>query len=94
MNTHKTLIAALMSGALIAGTAAPALAGGPVKDAMPIDQVLQKLSDAGYTDVRSIEADDGVWKAKASRDGRSVKVSVDPQSGAVAVKGARAHDDD
>ena len=60
MDTHKTLIAALMSGALIAGTAAPALAGGPVKDAMPIDQVLQKLSEAGYTDVRSIEA---TWNA-------------------------------
>ncbi|MFF8800250.1 MULTISPECIES: PepSY domain-containing protein [unclassified Methylobacterium] len=94
MTTHKILIAALMSGALIAGTAAPALAGGPMKDGMPIDQVLQKLSEAGYTDVRSIEADDGVWKGKASRDGRSVKVSVDPQSGAVVEKGARAHDDD
>lgn len=89
-NTLKALAAAL----LIAGAAAPALAEGPGKDGMPIEQVLQKLSEAGYSDVRSIKADDGVWKGKARRDGRSVKVSVDPRSGAVTEKGARSHDDD
>ncbi|CAO4141240.1 PepSY domain-containing protein [Methylorubrum aminovorans] len=90
MNTRKTALAAT----LIAGlAAAPALADTPGKDWMPIDQVLTKLTEAGYGSVRSIEADDGVWKAKASRDGRDVKVRLDPQTGAIVEKAGKASDD-
>ena len=89
MNTLKTLAAAT----LIAGLAAPALADAPGKDWMPIDQVLTKLAEAGYGTVHSIEADDGVWKAKAVRDGRSVKVQLDPQTGAIVEKTKKQSDD-
>ncbi|CAO4164411.1 PepSY domain-containing protein [Methylorubrum aminovorans] len=90
MNTRKTALAAT----LIAGlAAAPALADTPGKDWMPIDQVLTKLTEAGYGSVRSIEADDGVWKAKASRDGRDVKVRLDPQTGAIVEKAGKASED-
>jgi hypothetical protein len=90
VNTRKTALTAT----LIAGlAAAPALADTPGKDWMPIDQVLTKLTEAGYGSVRSIEADDGVWKAKASRDGRAVKVRLDPQTGAIVEKAGKASDD-
>lgn len=55
--------------------------------------MLTKLSEAGYGPVRSIEADDGVWKAKAERDGRTIKVQVDPRTGAVVEKAKRQSDD-
>ena len=78
-----------LSAALTAGTVAPALADAPGKGWMPIDQVLRRLSEAGYGEVRSIEADDGGWKGKVSRDGRSVKVWADPRTGTIVEKGAR-----
>ncbi|ACB78797.1 conserved hypothetical protein [Methylorubrum populi BJ001] len=93
VNAHKTVVARLAAATLIAGLAAPALADAPGKDWMPIDQVLTKLSEAGYGPVRSIEADDGVWKAKAERDGRTIKVQVDPRTGAVVEKAKRQSDD-
>ena len=54
--------------------AAPALAGQPGADWMPMDQVLRKLADAGYGAVQKIEADDGQWEGKAhqGRQGRVV----------------------
>ncbi len=90
MNPLRTVLAAT----LIAGLAAvPALADTPGKDWMPIDQVLTKLTEAGYGSVRSIEADDGVWKAKASRDGRAVKVRLDPLTGAITEKAGKPSND-
>ena len=90
MNTLKTLAAATLATGLLA---ASAHADTPGKDWMPIDQVLTKLAEAGYGTVRSIEADDGVWKAKAVRDGRSVKVQLDPQTGAIVEKTKQQSDD-
>jgi Peptidase propeptide and YPEB domain len=97
VNTRKTVLAAILTAALATGLtvglAAPALADTPAKDWMPIEQVLTKLSAAGYGSVRSIEADDGVWKAKASREGRTVKVQVDPRTGAVVEGSGKPGDD-
>lgn len=94
MSIFKTVLAAALAATLATGVAvAPALADTPGKDWMPIDQVLTKLTEAGYGSVRSIEADDGVWKAKARRDGRSVKVQIDPQTGAIAEKAGKPGDD-
>ncbi|WP_420847354.1 PepSY domain-containing protein [Methylobacterium organophilum] len=80
--TKPLLAAALTLGAL----AGPALADVPGKDWMPIDQALRKLTEAGYTDIRSLEADDGVWEGKALKDGKAVKVTVDPHDGTIAEK--------
>ena len=75
--------------------AAPALAGQPGADWMPMDQVLRKLTDAGYGAVQKIEADDGQWEGKATKDGKVVSFKVDPKSGAVAemAKGEKAGKD-
>ena len=81
---------ALLAAGLAALAAAPARADdAPGRDWIPIDRALAALSEAGYTDVRGLEADDGVWEGKAVKDGWRVKVTVDPRSGAVAEKRAK-----
>lgn len=90
MKILKTTLAATLAISL---AAAPAVADTPGKDWMPVDQVLTKLTEAGYGSVRSIEADDGLWKAKASRDGRNVKVQLDPHSGVIVEKAGKTSDD-
>lgn len=64
--------------------AAPALADAPGNDWMPVDQAVRKLGEAGYSDIREIEAEDGRWEGKASKDGRVVEFTLDPKSGAIA----------
>lgn len=83
----KTLAFGLVAAGLLT---APALADDrPGPDWMPIEGAVRALEQAGYSGVRGLEADDGVWEGKAVKDGRSVKVKVDPHSGAVTEKAAK-----
>src|SRR5690606_31683409 len=46
--------------------------------------ILQRVERAGYSDVRDLEFDDGLWEVKArDGDGRPVELLVDPDSGAI-----------
>ncbi|SKA06321.1 PepSY domain-containing protein [Novilysobacter spongiicola] len=55
------------------------------------EAVGRKLTAAGYTNVRDIDFDDGVWTADArTRDGAEVDLAVDPDDGTVLVE----HPDD
>lgn len=106
IKTLRGSLASTFAGSLLAAglLAAPAFADDrPGPDWMPIEGAVRALEQAGYADVRGLEADDGVWEGKAMKDGRSVKVKVDPRSGAVTEKAAKAskgskasdqHDDD
>ncbi len=78
--TIRTL---LIATTLATTLAAPVLADQPGKDWISLDAAAAKLSEAGYTGVRKLKADDGQWEAKAVKDGRAVEVRVDPHSGAV-----------
>lgn len=45
-------------------------------------EILQRVEQAGFTDVRDLEFDDGLWEVKArDRAGTSVELLVDPVSG-------------
>ncbi|SFK37116.1 PepSY domain-containing protein [Methylorubrum salsuginis] len=84
----KSFVFGLVAAGLLT---APALADDrPGPDWMPIEGAVRALEQAGYSGIRGLEADDGVWEGKAVKDGRSVKVKVDPQSGAVTEKAAKA----
>lgn len=84
----KTLAGGLLAAGLFA---VPALADDrPGPDWMPIEGAVRALEQAGYANVHGLEADDGVWEGKAVKDGRSVKVKVDPHNGAVTEKAAKA----
>lgn len=51
---------------------------------MSEDDVRAALSAAGYSDVRDLDFDDGLWKGHAENAaGKDMKVQVDPQNGKV-----------
>lgn len=77
MNNTKTLTAATIALSLFAGSAL-AQAGFDASDA------LEALRTAGYTEVRDVEHDDGLWEAEVrGDDGRWHDVHVVPESGEV-----------
>ncbi|WP_438754583.1 PepSY domain-containing protein [Pararhizobium sp. O133] len=49
------------------------------------DQAKDRIVEAGYADVTELKLDDqGVWQAKATKDGKPVMVSMDYQGNVVA----------
>lgn len=85
----NTFTSCLLAGAVVVSIAFPAHAERPGPDWMGIDHVVRTLSEAGYRDVTEIEADDGVWEAKASKDGTRFEIKVDPRSGAITAEPKR-----
>lgn len=46
--------------------------------------IIRSLESAGYTDVRDLEKDDGIWEAEATNAaGEKVELDIDPTSGNV-----------
>ena len=71
--------------ALIA--AALTLAGSGIaqaQDALTALQVRAHLESQGYTDIKDVKFEDGMWEADAtSADGKKVDVKLDPRNGTV-----------
>lgn len=76
---RKFLIAA---AALIASTGMT-LADQPGTDWITQEQVTQKLTAAGYTNITGLKADDGHWEGKGVKNGKIMEFHVDPRSGAL-----------
>lgn len=74
---RSSLIAA---AALIASTGM-ALADQPGADWISQEQVTQKLTAAGYTNITRLKADDGHWEGKGVKNGKIMEFHVDPRSG-------------
>lgn len=73
--------AARLAVCAAAGCFAAGAAAQTINDA---GQVIQALQAAGYTTVRDVELDDGLWEAEVKgAGGRWHDVHVDPASGAV-----------
>lgn len=78
--TRSTILALAM---LMAATGlAAAKNDKPGADWLTKDQVMQKLTAAGYSNVRGLEADDGHWEGKGTKNGQVLEFHVDPHSGA------------
>jgi hypothetical protein len=57
--------------------------------------IIRNLESAGYTDVRDLEKDDGIWEAEATNAaGQRVELDIDPTSGAVIREEPDNDDDD
>jgi len=52
-----------------AGASTVAFADTPGPDWMPIEQVVQKLKEAGYTQISELSADDGQWEGEGMKNG-------------------------
>ena len=87
----KAALAALALGAMLAS---PALADKPGSDWMSMDQVIAKLKTGGYANFSEIEADDGLWKVVAEKDGQTMKLKLDPETGEVLKSKPKKSDDD
>ncbi len=79
----KIVVLALAVG-VVTGTAGASLADDkPGPDWMPKDQVTQRLSATGYSNITGLKADDGYWEGKAVYNGKIVKFHADPKTGSV-----------
>jgi hypothetical protein len=74
---------AIIAGAVLVASASIALADQPGADWITKEQVTQKLTAAGYTNITGLEADDGHWEGKGVKNGKIMEFHVDPHSGAL-----------
>lgn len=88
--SHLVTAIALSAGLLATGvTIAPAFAQNAATDSaaergnwLSIPQIHDKVVAAGYRDISEIEREDNAYEVKAiDRDGRKVKLVVDPTNG-------------
>jgi hypothetical protein len=77
--------------ALPAATPSYARADQPGSSWIKLSEVTHDLHGIGFTDIEKAEADDGLWKVHAMRDGSFYKVEVNPYNGHV-IKVERKHD--
>ncbi len=70
-------------GLLLAWGITSAMADQPGHDWISKEQVMLKLTAAGYTNVTELEADDGHWEGKGVKNGKIMEFHVDPKSGAL-----------
>lgn len=79
MNRKLTLTLAIA----LAAAAGTSFAQNPTGNLTTTD-VIRLVESAGYTNVRDVEFDDGLWDVEATAaDGRSVDLKIDPTNGEV-----------
>ena len=71
----------LLASALVVGMSGMAYADMPGADWMNKDQITNKLTDMGYTNIRKLEADDGHWEGDATKGSTEYEIHVDPHTG-------------
>jgi Peptidase propeptide and YPEB domain len=79
---HKISTAALAL-ALSVASANLARADQPGADWMPAQKVIEKVLEAGYTQVSKIEADDGRWEGEGIKGGKKMDFHADPKTGGI-----------
>jgi hypothetical protein len=60
-----------------------ARADKPGPDWMPAEKVIEKILQAGYSQVTKIEADDGRWEGEGIKNGKKMEFHADPKTGAL-----------
>ncbi len=56
------------------------------KNSFTEDQARERIEEAGYVDVKGLKLDDqGIWRATATKDGKSVTVALDYQGNVTAL---------
>lgn len=76
----RHLRTALLAMALASAASGSALA----QDTLTAPQIRAQLQAQGFTDIRDVKFDDGMWQADAtSADGKRVELRLDPRTGTV-----------
>jgi Peptidase propeptide and YPEB domain len=76
-------ITALAFALALAGGTTTALADTPGPDWLPFEQVVQKLKEAGYTQITELQADDGHWEGEGIKNDRKMEFAADPRTGII-----------
>ncbi|WFU20063.1 PepSY domain-containing protein [Bradyrhizobium sp. CB3481] len=76
-------IAAGLAAVFAAGSSNVALADQPAADWMPAQQVIEKVLNAGYTQVTKLEVDDGRWEGEGMKNGQKMEFHADPRTGVI-----------
>ena len=74
---------AVVAAVIVSGIAGYASADQPGSDWMNKEQVMGKLNAAGYSNITGLEADDGHWEGKGTKNGKIMEFHVDPHTGAL-----------
>lgn len=53
----------------------------PPKDAKPLAEIIRSLEDQKVGTITKVEFDDGFWEVTVRKDGKKVKMDIDPKSG-------------
>ena len=80
MNKFASMVFAM---ALSAASIDSAGADQPGPDWMPAQQVIEQVLKSGYTQVTSLEADDGRWEGEGIKDGKKMDFYADPKTGVI-----------
>ncbi len=73
----------LIAAAALTASTGMTLADQPGADWITKEQVTQKLTAAGYTNITGLKADDGHWEGKGVKNDKIMEFHVDPRSGAL-----------
>jgi peptidase YpeB-like protein len=77
MNKGVVLVLAVLA------TTGAARAENPGPDWMPAEKVIEKVLQAGYSQVTKIEADDGRWEGEGIKNGKKMDFHADPKTGVI-----------
>jgi hypothetical protein len=53
----------------------------PPANSMPISTIIHSVEDRGLGAVTEVDFDDGVWEVELLKDGRKIKLAMDPMNG-------------
>ncbi|MGM4919315.1 PepSY domain-containing protein [Tardiphaga sp. 813_E8_N1_3] len=77
------LAAFALCGSVLMGTFTMARADQPRPDWMPMEQVIAKVLQSGYSLVSKLEADDGRWEGEGIKNGKKMDFHADPKTGVI-----------
>ncbi|MDR6663272.1 PepSY domain-containing protein [Tardiphaga robiniae] len=77
------LAAFALCGSVLMGAFTIARADHPGPDWMPMEQVIAKVLQSGYSLISKLEADDGRWEGEGIKNGKKMDFHADPKTGVI-----------
>jgi hypothetical protein len=79
----NTLAAFALCGSVLMGAFTMVRADQPGPDWMPMEQVIAKVLQSGYSLISKLEADDGRWDGEGIKNGKKMDFHADPKTGVI-----------
>lgn len=79
----NTLAAFALFGSVLMGAFTMARADQPAPDWRPMEQVIAKVLQSGYSLISKLKADDGRWEGEGIKNGMKMDFHADPKTGVI-----------